>query len=112
MNFKKTVAIATAAGALAAISVPAMALENEFHGMYRAYGYVTNATSGGGGFNLKEKSVTDKYIEQRARIQYIAKASDDLKLVTHFELDTKFGGQTTSTANSTAAASFPTPSAP
>lgn len=92
MNLKKTVAIATAAGALAAISVPAMAVENEFHGMYRAFAYATNATSGGAGFNLKEKSATDKYIEQRARLQYIAKASDDLKLVTHFELDTKFGG--------------------
>ena len=94
MNFKKTVAIATAVGALAAISVPAMALENEFHGMYRAYGYVTNALSGSAAFNLKEKSATDKFIEQRARIQYTAKASDDLKLVTHFELDTKFGGST------------------
>ncbi len=98
MNFKKTAAIATAAGALAAISVPAMALENEFHGMYRAYGYVTNALSGATGvFNLKENSPTDKYFEQRARIQYTAKASDDLKLVTHFELDTKFGGSRNAT---------------
>jgi hypothetical protein len=92
MNFKKTVAIATAAGALAAISVPAMALENEFHGMYRVYGYMTNALSGSTAFNLKENSATDKYFEQRARIQYTAKANDDLKLVTHFELDSKFGG--------------------
>jgi hypothetical protein len=94
MNFKKTVAIATAAGALAAISVPAMALENEFHGMYRAYGYVTNALSGAGAFNLKENSRVDRFLEQRARLQYTAKANDDLKLVTHFELDTKFGGST------------------
>lgn len=92
MNFKKAVAIATAAGALAAISVPAMAIENEFHGMYRAYGFMTNALSGGSGFNLKENSVTDRFIEQRARLQYTAKANADLKLVTHFELDTKFGG--------------------
>lgn len=95
MNFKKTVAIAAAAGALTAISIPAMALENEFHGMYRVYGYMTNALSGGGGFQLKDGSATDKYLEQRARLQYTAKASDDLKLVTQFELDTKFGGQTT-----------------
>lgn len=92
MKLKKAVAIAVSAGALAAISVPAMAFENEFHGMYRAYGFMTNAFSGGGGFNLAPDSRTDKYIEQRARLQYIAKASDDLKLVTHFELDTKFGG--------------------
>lgn len=96
MNFKKAAAIATAAGALAAISVPAMALENEFHGMYRAFGYVTNAVSGAAGFNLAKDSGTDKFFEQRARVQYIAKASDDLKLVTHFELDTKFGGAQTS----------------
>src|SRR6266571_4653027 len=95
MNFKKTVAIAAAAGALAAISVPAMALENEFHGMYRLFGYATNALSGAGSFNTSDKGV-DAFFEQRARVQYIAKANDDLKLVTHFELDTKFGGAQTS----------------
>jgi len=93
MNFKKTAAIAAAVGALGAVSVPAFALENEFKGMYRAYGYYTNALSGAGGFNLKD-SATDKFIEQRARLMYTAKASADLKLVTHFELDTKFGGST------------------
>ncbi|MBW4054239.1 MAG: porin [Proteobacteria bacterium] len=92
MNFKKTVAIVTAAGAMAAISVPAMALENEFHGMYRAFGFMTNAFSGASGFNLAADSATDKFIEQRARLMYIAKANDDLKLVTQFEIDTKFGG--------------------
>lgn len=100
MNFKKAAAIVTTAGALAAISVPAMALENEFHGMYRAYGFITNALSGfsaaPGAFNLAADSGTDKFIEQRARVQYTAKASDDLKLVTHFELDAKFGGAATS----------------
>src|SRR6266702_380218 len=95
MNFKKTVAIAAAAGALAAISVPAMALENEFHGMYRLFGFATNALSGNASFNTSDKGV-DAFFEQRARVQYIAKASDDLKLVTHFELDTKFGGANTS----------------
>jgi hypothetical protein len=94
MKLKKTVAIAAAAGALAAISVPAMALENEFNGMYRAYGWFTNALSGSTAFNLAKNSRTDKYFEQRARVQYIAKASNDLKLVTHFELDSKFGGAT------------------
>lgn len=94
MSFKKTAAIVATAGALAAISVPAMALENQFNGMYRAYGYYTNALSGAGGFNLAKDSATDKFIEQRARLMYTAKASDDLKLVTHFELDTKFGGST------------------
>ena len=96
MNIKKTVAIAAAAGALAAVSVPAMAFENEFHGMYRSFGYVTNTLSGAAGFNLDKGATADKYFEQRARLQYIAKASDDLKLVTHFEIDQKFGGANTS----------------
>ena len=96
MNIKKTVAIATAVGALAAVSVPAMAFENEFHGMYRSFGYVTNTLSGAAGFNLDNGATADKYFEQRARLQYIAKASDDLKLVTHFEIDNKFGGAQTS----------------
>lgn len=92
MKLSKKIMVAAAVGALGvAAAVPAMAFENEFHGMYRAYGFMTNALSGDGTFQLKENSRTDKYIEQRARLQYIAKASDDLKLVTHFELDTNFG---------------------
>lgn len=94
MSFKKTAAIVAAAGALTAVAIPAMAFENEFHGMYRAYGYMTNALSGSTTYSLNKNSATDKFIEQRARLQYIAKASDNLKLVTHFELDTKFGGST------------------
>jgi len=95
MKLSKKIMVAAAVGALGvAAAVPAMAFENEFHGMYRAYGFMTNAYSGGAAFNLAENSRTDKFIEQRARLQYIAKASDDLRLVTHFELDTKFGGST------------------
>lgn len=92
MNFKKTVAIAAAAGALAAISVPAMALENEFHGLYRLRGILSNyenATSPGGTTSATSHSMSE--FEQRARIQYIAKVSSDLKLVTHFEMDSTWG---------------------
>jgi len=129
MNLKKTVAIAAAAGALAAISVPAMAFENEFHGIYNLKFFVSNYENGGTatidptGRTVKaataatatlnqttgaviltpataastsyydnEKRKANNFFEQRARLQYIAKASDDLKLVTHFELDAKFGG--------------------
>lgn len=99
MSFKKTVAIATAAGALAAISVPAMAFENEFHGSFTSR-FILSSYDNGGATTLnpslyKENNTANNYIEQRARLQYIAKASDDLKLVTHFELDTKFGGDKT-----------------
>ncbi len=90
MNFKKTVAIATVVGSLAAISVPALALENEFHGMYRLRTMMTNfenANTAG----LAKDAPTTTVFEQRARLQYIAKASDDLKLVTHFEMDSSWG---------------------
>ena len=95
MNFKKTVAIATAVGALAAVSVPAFALENEFHGMYRLRGMMSNYTNSGGGAlhagTAADPAPTMTVFEQRARLQYIAKASDDLKLVTHFEIDSSWG---------------------
>jgi hypothetical protein len=122
MSFKKTVAIAAAAGALAAISVPAMALENEFHGTYTFNTIFSNFMDGGSGdFNpafrgqgftaatidpttgqtlaaakLATKPFGDKrqmnnYLEQRVRLQYTAKVSDDLKLVTHFEINNRFG---------------------
>ena len=107
MSMKKTLTIVAAAGALAAISVPAMAFENEFHGTYTFNSIFSNFQDGSSGnapaytvsgrtgyVGIKDKAQTNNYFEQRARIQYIAKASDDLKLVTHFELDTRFGGIT------------------
>lgn len=98
MSLKKVVAIAAAAGALAAISVPAMALENEFHGFYQIKGFLSNYNNGAAGDQsptvLGDKARANNYAEQRARIFYTGKASDDLKLVTAFELDTRFGGAT------------------
>ncbi|MEI7815642.1 MAG: hypothetical protein WCI45_00495 [Desulfuromonadales bacterium] len=90
MNFKKTVAIAAAAGALAAVSVPAMAFENEFHGMYRLRAIMSNFENDATGVLAKDARTTSVF-EQRARLQYTAKASDDLKLVTHFEIDSSWG---------------------
>jgi hypothetical protein len=99
MNLKKTVLIASAAGALAAISVPAMALENEFHGIYNLRFIGSNVENGGTAAidptAYKANNSANNFFEQRARLQYTAKANDDLKLVTHFELDTKFGGDKT-----------------
>jgi hypothetical protein len=98
MSFKKTVAIVATAGALAAISVPALAFENEFHGLYNFNTNFSNFQSGGSGdYNPSgrpEHLQTNNYFEQRGRIYYTAKVSDDLKLVTGFELDTRFGGIT------------------
>lgn len=100
MSFKKTMLTVAAISALtAATAVPAMALENEFHGMYKMMGYLTNAETGGAAFNLADNSQNSFFVEQRARIMYIAKANDDLKLVTHFELDARFGGSTSTKYN-------------
>jgi hypothetical protein len=89
---KKKLIIAAAVGAVAAAAVPAMALENEFHGMYKFMGFQTNFFTGEGAPALQADSHSGWYAENRARLQYIAKANDNLKLVTHFELDSRFGG--------------------
>jgi hypothetical protein len=96
---KKKLVILGAAAMVAAVAVPALALENEFHGMYRMRGMMTNFQAAGLGAKaplypaLVTPDSTNDYtlFEQRARLQYIAKASDDLKLVTHFEIDSTWG---------------------
>ncbi|MBT1072132.1 hypothetical protein [Pelotalea chapellei] len=111
MKLKKAATIAAAAGALAAISVPAMAFENEFHGMYKLKYFVSDYENGGSGYitpsTTVEKNKANNYFEQRARIFYTAKANDDLKLVTAFEIDSVFGdraqGGIISSTNSTTA---------
>ena len=96
MNFKKAAAIAVAAGAFGAISVPAMAFENEFHGMYRFMGYQSNSFNGLT-VGLSADPAAGFMAEQRARLQYSAKVNADFKLVTHFELDSRFGGKNVNT---------------
>jgi hypothetical protein len=106
MTLKKKLLVATAAGALTvAAAVPAMALENEFHGMYKLKYFVTNYETGSSGTIVtptagstagttvgpKKSATAANYFEQRARIFYTAKANDDLKLVTGFEIDSVFG---------------------
>lgn len=97
MSFKKKLLAFAAVSALsAATAVPAMALENEFHGMFKFMGYQTNALAGGDTRSILLKDAHSGFFaEQRARIMYTAKANDNLKLVTHFELDTRFGGIST-----------------
>ncbi|WP_306535397.1 hypothetical protein [Geobacter sp.] len=101
---KKTLMITASAALTVATAVPALALENEFHGMFRLKGVVNNfnatpvINSPEGspyGFYLPagidKDAPTATYLEQRARLMYIAKANDDLKLVTHFEIDSRWG---------------------
>lgn len=91
-KFQKQMLTIAAAGALTAVTaLPAMAFENEFHGMFAVKTFVSNFDNGG--LLLKENSKTNNYTDQRTRIQYTAKASDDLKLVTHFEMNTAWGDE-------------------
>lgn len=97
---KKKLVVAAATGAMCVAATTAFALENEFHGMYKAMGYSSNFFNGYTLAPAQTKVLLSKdagvsnYFEQRARLMYIAKANDNLKLVTHFELDTRFGGST------------------
>jgi hypothetical protein len=103
----KMLAFAAVTALTAATAVPAMALENEFHGMYKMKYFVSNMDNGGGGFYAPTASEgsANNYFEQRARIIYAAKANENLKLVTAFEIDSVFGdrAQGNATRNSGAA---------
>lgn len=92
-KFQKQMLTIAAAGALTAVTaLPAMAFENEFHGMFAIKTFLSNFDNGASGVIPGAKNTkTNNYTDQRTRIQYTAKASDDLKLVTHFELNTKWG---------------------
>lgn len=96
---KKQLIALSAVAMVAAAAVPALAFENEFHGMYKFMGYQSNFFNGttfvpsDADKILSKDSHSGFMAEQRARLQYIAKASDNLKLVTHFELDARFGGK-------------------
>jgi hypothetical protein len=92
MSFKKILAVAAVTGLVTAMALPALALENEFHGMFKFFGIGGNFFNGSG-VNLAKDAHSGTFAEQRARINYIAKANDNLKLVTHFELDSRFGGK-------------------
>jgi len=88
-----------ALAALVSLNTAAYALENEFHGAFRVRGTVDNFSDGRPGDLVPAgSSPTRSFIEQRARLMYIAKANDDLKLVTHFEIDSRWGDNSYGTA--------------
>lgn len=101
-KFQKQMLTIAAAGALTAVTaLPAMAFENEFHGLFN-FNTVFSNTGVSGDFNpgtassataaaWGDKRKMNNYMEQRLRLQYIAKASDDLKMVTHLEANTRWG---------------------
>jgi len=119
---RSSVLAAVLALGIATAATTAFALENEFHGMFAAR-YINsnfNGTSttadplanpsgdsaryGGDSMYVpggKPKDVySSNFIEQRVRLQYIAKANADLKLVTAFELDYTYWGNSSYGFNS------------
>lgn len=95
-KFQKKMLTIAAAGALGAVTaLPAMAFENEFHGLFNFNTVFSNYNTGASAdFKpnaLNKNNKTNNYFEQRVRLQYIAKASDDLRLVTHFEINSNWG---------------------
>ena len=65
-------------------------LFRSFNGTFVAKTYLSNID--GVGFQFTKKSTnTGNFTDQRTRLNYTAKASDDLKLVTQFEMQTYWG---------------------
>lgn len=107
-NWKVAALTVAAAGCL---TTPALALENEFHGLLRIKGDFTNFDQAGGNdvwkastrtpANILSQGATGKsffYTEQRARLLYQAKVSEDVKMYTQFEIDSRWGDTSQSTS--------------
>lgn len=103
MKNSKVFAALLTLGLAAAAATPSMALENEFHGMFGARydnsnfngTQTTDFGPGDGTYDPSGKTKNQysaNFVAQRARLQYIARANADLKLVTHFELDYTYWG--------------------
>lgn len=104
------VSVATLA-ALACLSSAAFALENEFHGMLLIKGDFTNFDQAGGNDTWKASTRDPKNIlsqgdtgksffftEQRARLRYQATLNEDVRMITQFEIDSRWGDTSQSTA--------------
>lgn len=84
MKSSKVMAALVTMGLAAAVATPAMALENQISGAFTTYFDVSNYNPDG---NLKKDATTGNYFEQRIRLGYTAKVSEELKLVTKVEFD-------------------------
>jgi len=95
---KKLLAVAAAGALTVATAVPALALENEFHGAFTSYYDLSNYSAAGNDGStsptqgLQKNAPTENYFVQRVRLGYTAKVSEQVKLNTKFELDYTFWG--------------------
>lgn len=109
MNTEKKLVVAMAVTAMTIGSAAsAWAFESELHGMFRVRGIVSNFDDDAGGSQntltgslAKSDPRTSAWVEQRARLLYTAKSSNDLKFVTHFEIDSRWGDNSYNSNNTT-----------
>jgi hypothetical protein len=98
---KKKLVVAATAGALAMAAGQAFALENIFNGSFALRATHSNYATGTAGYLLSPSATVapgaidsarnNNFIEQRTRLFYTAKANDNLKFVTGFEIDSTWG---------------------
>ncbi|QWV91781.1 porin [Geomonas oryzisoli] len=86
---KKLLVVAIATALTAASAGSALALENQFSGAFTTF-FDTGNFAGSG--RLENNAPTANYFVQRFRLGYTAKADDHVKLVTKFEFDYNFWG--------------------
>lgn len=90
MKLRRKLPVVAAAVALTAVGVTsAMAIEHQFGGAFTTYYDLSNYNPSG---SIDSDMPTSNYFEQRVRLGYTGKASNDLKLVTMFEFDYAFWG--------------------
>ncbi|BCG47004.1 LamB porin family protein, putative [Citrifermentans bremense] len=92
---KKLLVAAIATALSAASAVPALALENQFNGAFTAFYDMSNFS--GSGVTQKD-APSENYFVQRVRLGYTAKADDHVKLVTKFEFDYNYWGNSSYTS--------------
>jgi hypothetical protein len=97
MKRNKLLAVAAAGVLTAATAVPALALENEFHGVFIGQYQVSNFNGSAWVDNNStgqflpaghpKKQENANFFDSRGRLSWVAKANDNVKLVTLFEFD-------------------------
>lgn len=104
MKFRSTLPVLAAAALTAVSATSALAMEHQFGGSFTVYSDLSNFNGSRAGQDYYKPELFDKraptanYIESRARIGYTAKANDDLKFVSMFELDYNFWGNSSYTS--------------
>lgn len=88
MSIKKSIKALVAVLVLGILATPVFALENQFSGRFASFFEASNYSSSG---TLQNDAPSANYFVQRLRLGYVAKI-DDVKLVSKFEIDHNYWG--------------------